>query len=793
MMKWVIIEVKEPQIQLVDSKNRGCLICALEAATVQARCGLVEGERVSGGGREGREKDLQLLVFRQFEGNWAEAAMSSVRGVQVHVAPADVDRHSDRLWLPGTAFKRGGEEGKTSEPEDFDLESVMLDGEGRGGVNDGRKYGIFLPVFLDTDDKSDNSVEADALVVHSGSMPSAVVRAEAAQFSLGVDQQQLRILASIVSGWEAEGEEEEKEEEKKEEGEDGNQERNGKEVEHEEGLGFEAVNFDSLTMAGVWERRQVLSWEQRLVEATKQSLLENREDAIAFFGERELAEKVELLDKKAQFFERRGKEALKVLKKRVSLFTLRTRQLEVRPNLQFHTQFACIILELKVKPENDQGGGEGRDPFLRLKLDGMHASVSSYEGGDFSLQLSLHNVCVDSFSRIHSAAALTSVRMFGGFTNKHALKMRGRGGKLPPCFDEDGVEDMVSVVVVIGTSSVKGVGLVRLIEVRVAPVVVAVTKSQVVGLIEWVKGGLGRGKREKKEDKMLKKAKDKFVGGGEMVEKRNRWWGKLGGAGAEKMVGKVGRGVNRGLKKGVKGVGGGLVGVGEVVGEGVKGVGGGLRKLGSPRGKKGGGGGEEEGGGGGVGIKGFLDIEQVKSMKIAWGRLRLGEVNLFVSYKGEGWIGVEDFEDLHVKVHMVKLENKVKSLWDMGLMLRTQVVLDVLGQVGRNFENIGLILAQKFNWGDMNLNWCAGEGVLGGCVGAAVNVGAGEEEGGGGEERRILGSMDGGANPLLMAGGERDGGDIGSRDADDYKEARMLLFKEKKKRRKSILGLFGSK
>ena len=83
---------------------------------------------------------------------------------------------------------------------------------------------------------------------------------------------------------------------------------------------------------------------------------------------------------------------------------------------------------------------------------------------------------------------------------------------------------------------------------------------------------------------------------------------------------------------------------------------------------------------------------------IAFQRLRIGELNVFASYKGDGWVNLEDFEDMHVTLHSILYSNKVCTLLRMGLRLRKQIILDLLGQVGRNFEHIGSFLAQKFKF-----------------------------------------------------------------------------------------------
>ncbi|GMH78336.1 hypothetical protein TrLO_g13430, partial [Triparma laevis f. longispina] len=88
--------------------------------------------------------------------------------------------------------------------------------------------------------------------------------------------------------------------------------------------------------------------------------------------------------------------------------------------------------------------------------------------------------------------------------------------------------------------------------------------------------------------------------------------------------------------------------------------------------------------------------ETLMESQIAVQRLRIGEINVFVSYKGEGIIGLEDFHDMHITLHQIVYSNKRGTLLNILLKLRKQIVLDLLSQVSRNFENIGLLLFKKF-------------------------------------------------------------------------------------------------
>jgi len=78
--------------------------------------------------------------------------------------------------------------------------------------------------------------------------------------------------------------------------------------------------------------------------------------------------------------------------------------------------------------------------------------------------------------------------------------------------------------------------------------------------------------------------------------------------------------------------------------------------------------------------------------------LRLGQLLLFVSYRGENWAKLEDFDSLQVKIHPVVLREQITTPGDLLIDLRNHVVVDLLSQVSRNFVNMGAFLASKFSW-----------------------------------------------------------------------------------------------
>ena len=78
MMKLLVIEVREPQVQLVDRKNKECVVFALSAATLQNRCGFSkEGSMTMAsmgtGGEEEGEQGRKQSELRQSEAKRTEA------------------------------------------------------------------------------------------------------------------------------------------------------------------------------------------------------------------------------------------------------------------------------------------------------------------------------------------------------------------------------------------------------------------------------------------------------------------------------------------------------------------------------------------------------------------------------------------------------------------------------------------------------------------------------------------------------------------------------------------------
>jgi hypothetical protein len=116
--------------------------------------------------------------------------------------------------------------------------------------------------------------------------------------------------------------------------------------------------------------------------------------------------------------------------------------------------------------------------------------------------------------------------------------------------------------------------------------------------------------------------------------------------------------------------------------------------------------------------------------------LRLGQLLLFVSYRGENWAKLEDFDSLQVKIHPFVARDQVTSLSALAVGVRNHVVVDLLSQVSRNFVNIGAFLATKFSWCSSS---DATEGVSQGSLArAAADAGAAATEAGEGRDSRAL-------------------------------------------------------
>ncbi|GMH54289.1 hypothetical protein TrRE_jg889, partial [Triparma retinervis] len=219
-----------------------------------------------------------------------------------------------------------------------------------------------------------------------------------------------------------------------------------------------------MTIIEIWQRRQSLSWSAKRLRS---------------------APLTERLTARLARIEAEADECLRSLEVRIGKFTLRTRQLEVRPNLQLFLLLPSVVLELKAA---SKGLGGRSDPFIRLRISGVGVTVSSYEGGDISVLLGVHAIRVDGFERSHPAAKQAGKNMVGGYGYGYANKLRGKYGsgsgraaRLPMEWDEGGNVDMASVLVVVGEggeASDEWEFLVRHFEVNIVPLVVTITKSQ---------------------------------------------------------------------------------------------------------------------------------------------------------------------------------------------------------------------------------------------------------------------------------------------------------------------------
>ncbi|OQR89704.1 hypothetical protein ACHHYP_06105 [Achlya hypogyna] len=80
--------------------------------------------------------------------------------------------------------------------------------------------------------------------------------------------------------------------------------------------------------------------------------------------------------------------------------------------------------------------------------------------------------------------------------------------------------------------------------------------------------------------------------------------------------------------------------------------------------------------------------------------IRLGTVHVLVSYKRGKAATVQHLEDMRgfdLKLHALVYADKTCTLAELLQRIRRDIILDVLSQVGRNFNNIGLLLKEKFD------------------------------------------------------------------------------------------------
>jgi len=111
--------------------------------------------------------------------------------------------------------------------------------------------------------------------------------------------------------------------------------------------------------------------------------------------------------------------------------------------------------------------------------------------------------------------------------------------------------------------------------------------------------------------------------------------------------------------------------------------------------------------------KADTDVEVMRNraaINVTFKHIRLGEINVFVSYRGKGapvpgFTGqqgashIQDFDNMHVRLHALVYSNRTCSIPQLLLVMRKDIIVDVLGQVSRNFNNIGSFLSHKMGWG----------------------------------------------------------------------------------------------
>ena len=82
------------------------------------------------------------------------------------------------------------------------------------------------------------------------------------------------------------------------------------------------------------------------------------------------------------------------------------------------------------------------------------------------------------------------------------------------------------------------------------------------------------------------------------------------------------------------------------------------------------------------------DIQLMKKRamtNVTFKYVRLGEVNVFLSYKGGKWANLEDFDSLHLKLHSYVVSNQTSTVEELLVQMRNNAIIDVLSQ-GAPFE-----------------------------------------------------------------------------------------------------------
>lgn len=82
-------------------------------------------------------------------------------------------------------------------------------------------------------------------------------------------------------------------------------------------------------------------------------------------------------------------------------------------------------------------------------------------------------------------------------------------------------------------------------------------------------------------------------------------------------------------------------------------------------------------------------------------RLRFGELSLFVSYRGDTRLNLESFDRIMFKVHPLVYTAMTVTYTGLGVQIRNDLIRDLLGQVHRNFNNIGTFIAQRLGVRDV--------------------------------------------------------------------------------------------
>ena len=98
------------------------------------------------------------------------------------------------------------------------------------------------------------------------------------------------------------------------------------------------------------------------------------------------------------------------------------------------------------------------------------------------------------------------------------------------------------------------------------------------------------------------------------------------------------------------------------------------------------------------------EMRERADANITFKHIRMGEMNCHLHYQSSTLSNaanngprIEDICGFHFKIHPVVYSNKTCSTKEMALRIRRDIIIDLLSQVGRNFQNLGHLLWDRWS------------------------------------------------------------------------------------------------